>query len=268
MHDLAQLDDLQLPAQNISIPAELIQATQTALAETTAGVDEIHTHSNTSFQTRHFVLNHDGAARNFRQVCAQLQRRKDALQEAQTNLRKKIATIQYKREQADEIDSIEPAKAHLLRAHADADADQLPMMRRAVIGAMREVTELAQLYQQLYSQIEARHGRVDETTLEAEEAEYWVKRLIRQSLRDIRAHGAINTGNQEALECIGLDPAQVQRMCIEWLGETHDSQDIGGVKIASFLDACAKQFAAAPTAHDTRRHLFTDHAHLQRQDTP
>ena len=104
---------------------------------------------------------------------------------------------------------------------------------------MQEVQELALIHDQLKDQIIAKYGKLDEEVYEKEEAEYWVRRGVTQSIWDMRSSGRIGIGNQELLENIGLNPRAVSKMITTWLSESN-CNDLGTAPQEAFLSEVAK----------------------------
>jgi len=101
---------------------------------------------------------------------------------------------------------------------------------------------LTNLYKQLKEKIIDKYGKYDEETLELDEKEYWVRRLVAQATRDIRMSGHINTGNQEALEQIGISILPLSKLIKEFL-KTEDECGVYTInRLDVFLDECAKMF--------------------------
>lgn len=89
----------------------------------------------------------------------------------------------------DMADSIDRLQAELKRI-------DLEEMELSEVGAMREFFSLYRIYQQM--------PRFTAEQIEAGQAEYWYKRLVGQSQRDVLATGRVGQGNIQALEHIGV----------------------------------------------------------------
>jgi hypothetical protein len=141
----------------------------------------------TSFQLAHFVVGqHDTEPRRWWQCVLELQLKIQNLKRIQIERRRTMRRVE-------------------VLEHGDEDArDEAALLRLgveetdlAILGAVREVQALYGIFKSF-----ARSYTREE--LDAAEAEYWQKRLVRQARHEISATGAIGVGNQDALEQIGI----------------------------------------------------------------
>ena len=167
--------------------------------------------------------------RMMRQVGAELIKKRNAMIEAKY-------TVLKRRKQAE----IKRAEAETLIIEAEELEQQAKMVEAPYIGAMREVEELGRLHDALEAQIRKEYGKFDEEIFEAEESKYWVMRAIDQSMRDVRQSGVILAGNQELLQQIGLDPAQIQVEIKAFLDKPITTAS--DANIEAWLKACADAF--------------------------
>ena len=176
--------------------------------------------------------------RMMRQVGAELIKKQNAMIEAKYTVLKRRKQAEIKRHEA-ETEFIGP-KHDLLIIEAEELEQQAKMVEAPYIGAMREVEELGRLHDALEAQIRKEYGKFDEEVFEMEEAKYWVMRAIDQSMRDVRQSGVILAGNQELLQQIGLDPAQIQVEIKAFLDKPITTAS--DANIEAWLKACADAF--------------------------
>lgn len=161
---------------------ELIRTCQASIA---AAIYEIQ-QPRTPTEIAAFVVGqHDMPGRQWAQCTLEIQLKISALRRAQISerqLQRRIARLEARGTEA-ALD-----KAELLRI--DLEDQSL-----AVLGAVRELQALYSLWQSMkpYTRDE----------LNAEEPEYWKRRLSRQAAQDIAAHGRVGVGNQDALRMFG-----------------------------------------------------------------
>ena len=91
-----------------------------------------------------------------------------------------------------------------------------------VNGCMKDILTLHDLYTQLKAQV----GEINENDVEAEESKAHLQRSLVQSVRDVRERGAITKGEQEYLEQIGVNPGKVQTLIRNYVeAEQSDEAD-------------------------------------------
>lgn len=134
------------------------------------------------FAIKHFVVGqHDTPGRQRAQAVLELQIKMFNIRRAQLEEKRMNILRERHLQSGDELDKIEAEKI-------DLDLAELRLSR---MGAIREATALLAILDQLppysYEQYQA------------EEVEYWNRRLSRQALQDLRSMGTIGAGNLEAI---------------------------------------------------------------------
>jgi len=162
----------------------------------------------TEFQLRHFVVGqHDTEPRRWLQCVLELQIKVQNLKRAQIERRRMqrrratLHTVWMNERDEDARDESEIIALDI----AETDL--------AILGAMREAHALYAIFKSFpkcYTREE----------LDAAEAEYWQKRLVRQARHEVNACGSIGTGNQDALEQIGVSPGPVLAEARACLGQS------------------------------------------------
>jgi len=98
------------------------------------------------------------------------------------------------------------------------------------------------ILKETYDVLSEKYQGYSEADLELEEVSYWIRRLFAQALRDIRAVGMIQSGNQAAIEEMGLNVSFVQDRLWEYLKKEKESKDPAGTMLHEFLDKCAEKY--------------------------
>jgi hypothetical protein len=158
------------------------------------------------FAMRHFVVGqHDTPGQRWAQAVLELDNRLMAL--AVSDVDRRIAHIK--------IDRLERRGGEIAKLKADKIRLELAQLERATLGAERGIAHLLKIIAELESDHNG-HGWTREE-LDAEQREYWHRRLSRQALQDLIATGRIGVGNQEALWQIGraVDPPQEHVAAVE-----------------------------------------------------
>lgn len=158
------------------------------------------------YEMEHFVVGqHDTPGRQWSQAILELDNR--ILAVADSDIEVQIANLKI----ADYEKSGEPI------ALLEAEKVRIGLMRteRARLGTMRGIGHLLKIIGELEEIHEGRGWTREE--LDAEQEEYWHRRLARQALQDTIATGRVGVGNQDALRMIGrtIDPPQEHVAAIE-----------------------------------------------------
>lgn len=137
------------------------------------------------FQLEHFVLGqHDTAEMQFVQLCIEAQQLIANIRIAELEVRKGEILIARLRATGDEVDAIE----------ADIKQVGLEQTRLGLIGAKRELTILADMFEQM--------PHFTRAEIEAAQPTYWDARMLRQTELQVMA-GDIGWAQLDALRQIG-----------------------------------------------------------------
>lgn len=215
---------------------------------------QIWTHRRSGTMLRNMTIGNEYTPmRQLRQIAAELQHKQDALVENKYRILKNLKKAKIYRQNAQHEQNSLKKDLFLLKAEEKEELAKLA--ERPYIGAMREVMELSRLHNAIVEQMKTKYGKVDEEIFEREEAKYYIKRIFAQSLRYIRQQGTINTGNQEILEQLGLDPLAVQTLLTEFLKSREKVKETSSEELEKFLTVCAEKFETAVTAKIKREGL-------------
>lgn len=193
----------------------------------------MHDRSHSQFAWKHFVLDQWTNGRNLRQIFAELDKKKRALIDNKFSLLKRLAEANIKE---DEIKSEKNEyRRKLLRIEVDEIREQTKAAIRPIQGALKDVITLFDVFKQIKEEM-------SEEDFEKQEDKYWLMRIIAQSTRDVRERGKIHTGNQEALEQIGLNPLAIELDIIKYIKSELIDLDPSMNKFNGFLSDCAEKY--------------------------
>lgn len=236
MNLLEKLENYEITtAKNTNIS---LKDVETALVDCSELFD-IFNHSHTQFNWKLQNVTHASDARNIRQLAAELNSKKRALEDNKFNFIKKKLKLKIKIEKAEKKKLTETEK-QLLDVEIAEMESQMEFLRIAYEGAMKDVMVLFSIYNELKEKVIKKYGKLDEEVLELEEGEYWIKRLITQSLRQVRMTGRIDAGNQEALEQIGINPSSALTFILDYLNNKETKTD--DVTLDDFLERCIEKY--------------------------
>ncbi len=148
--------------------------------------------------------------KNIRQVAAELNRKRQALDEARWNLLELQSEVVELRKQPQSVTRDIQIGKRESRIHSILEKFE---------GALKDIAALKKIHDDLQEKL----GDITEADFERYERESHVNRAIRQSIRDMRMTGVISTGNQEYLEQCGVNPATVQKRIVYFLEAQDDS---------------------------------------------
>jgi hypothetical protein len=133
------------------------------------------------------VKSEDTEAHGYAHCVLEMQNAYDNLRIAKCNARKKEIEIEgIKNKVRTEIDDLD----------IEIKEVELEQLNRARLGALREFKALFDIWRKF-------EHKFTRQELDADQEEYWVKRLTRQANNDVQASGRISVGNLDALRMIG-----------------------------------------------------------------
>jgi hypothetical protein len=220
-------------------------------------VVDLRTHRRSSTMLRNMTIGNEYTPmRRLRQIASELQHKQQALVENKFKIQKDLQKAKiYRAKAAKESD---PLGKDLLLIKAEEKEELVKLSKRPYLGALREVLQLTQLHDAIVEQMRQKYGKVDEEVFEKEEARYWIKRIFAQSLRYLRQQGTINTGNQEVLEQIGLDPVAIHNLLSEYLKDQAGRTEASSADLENFLEQCASRYHISVVEKAKRSGLPTE----------
>ena len=182
--------------------------------------------------------NADGWLR-IRQISAEMNRKRMALQEAKFGYMKKLTEAKIKRD--DMVEEENENKKLLLEIEAAEKESQAAETLVKVEGALKEVETLAQMHDDLKERL----GDVNEEEFEKAQTKAHIKRAVMQSVREVKECGKIKCGNAEYLEQIGLSTTAILKDIFIFLEEESQAGVINSSMLHQFLDATADKYEGA-----------------------
>lgn len=191
--------------------AQNTQLVDTAI-QNSRELQNIWNHSHSQWDWKHINLSYHSPLKNMRQIAAEINRKKNALNEAkwrQIEQEVKIRKIEEKLEIGDldywkEVD-LKVKLAKLKEGMAEGIV--------YIEGAMKDILALNDLYEQLKNKA----SEFSENDFEKEESKNHLKRSVVQCIRDVRQSGSITKGEQEYLEQIGVNPGKMQVLIRQYI---------------------------------------------------
>lgn len=224
--------------------------------------------SHTDFQTRAFILEHEGEMRNLSQIMAELKKKRNALVEAEFALRKEQKEAEILRDEAEREPN--PLKAELKILEAQEKEAYAQMKNEGIMGATKDIEVLGGEYDRIYQAMLEKHGRVDEEVAEIEERNYWIKRLMAQALADVRQYGVITKGEGMALERIGINPMEALKYIRVYVNtqneELNQGKTLNMQSRESFLKTMVELFGKKVDEMMATKANKTDHLIKEKSD--
>ena len=184
---------------------------------------------------KHLNLSYHSPHKNMRQIAAEMNRKKAALNEAKWRQVKNEVKMKKIQEELDggkcdywrEVD-LTVKLTELREGLAEGIV--------TIEGAMKDVLVLNELYEQLKSKV----SNFSEIDIEMEESKTHLKRSIVQSIRDVRMSGAITKAEQEYLEQIGVNPMKMQNLIRQYVKQEEESTSWDNKGLYDFVDGIVK----------------------------
>ena len=183
----------------------------------------------------------DAPYRRLRQVLAQIEKTRTAIEENVFTMRKRKVELRRLRESNDELDIIE------------ADQIEHGMLRGKIYleGALKELA----MFQETYDEIKRTHNipdNWDEVNMEQEEISNHIRMAFRNGVRNVMTGGSLGNGTLEYLEQFGIHPITAHKMITSYMESTQQLIDEGRAPtvehLYDFLDTCAETFKDAHKA--------------------
>ena len=165
-----------------------------------------------------------------RQIAAEMNRKKGALNEAKWRQVKneiKIKKIQEQLLHGNEDGTLDYWKEVDLKVKLAELQEGMAEGITFIQGAMKDVLSLNSMYEQLKTKV----NTFNEHDVELSESKTHLKRSLVQCIRDVRQGGSITKGEQEYMEQIGVNPSKIQKMIRAYVTheESQDNWDVGGL---------------------------------------
>jgi hypothetical protein len=214
-------------------------------------LQRIWNRSHTNWLWRHVNLTYHSPIQNIRQLAAEIQKKRGAINSAKWGQLKGEIAIRRMEERL-EAGDLHPQKELELRMSLAQSKEAMADGMAYIEGAMKDILELGDLHQQLIE----KHGPVTETMVEEEETKTHLKRSLVQCLRDVRQQGTISKGEQEYLEQIGANVSKVQAEMQNYVaGDKSDDAPWDSSGLFTFIDDLTEILVKANVAEKRMEHL-------------
>lgn len=191
--------------------------------------------------------------RNLRQILAEIQKCKSALQEAYFNNKKKSVEIRRK---AQDLESATGLDAELLEIEIAELRHQIANAEDYMKGAIRKISA----YMTQYDGILEKTGKTEltEADFEEDEERYHIMKAFEQGLCAARSRGGwIDEGNQIYFYQIGINgmvaQAEVERYLLEEQKIIEAGQEPAHEMTTKFLEHCARKFKGCSRQYAERK---------------
>jgi hypothetical protein len=243
--------------ENLKVPMSMVFARGTvgnlpsfggkSLAENTQQVDlaiantaELHSiwnHSHTQWMWKHLNLSWHAPLKNMRQIAADINSRKAALNEAKWRHVEAELKIKKIEDELQNSETLEYWREVELKVKLVKFKEGLVEGMTYIEGAMKDILALNDIYEQLKAKV----SNFSEADIEKEESKSHLKRSLVQCIRDVRQSGSISKGEQEYMEQIGVNPMKIQKLIRVYVKseEESDSWDVSG--LYSFVDSITNE---------------------------
>ena len=189
---------------------------------------KIWNHSHSQWAWRHLNLSSFSPIKNLRQISAEIEKKKAALNETKYKYYKKQISLERVKKQLEESeDELDRISLQVRKAEIE---HHLTGSQRLIDGALKDVMTLYDLY----NQIKKKTGEITEADAEKVESVSHLQRSIQQCIRDVRYCGAITKGEQEYLEQIGVNPSKMQGVLRAYV-EKEEQGDWSTGNLAEFV---------------------------------
>lgn len=194
-------------------------------------LQNIWNHSHSQWVWKHINLSYHSPYKNMRQIAAEINSKKNALNEAKWKKIKNEAKMRKIEEQL--IDGVNDYWKEVdlkikLAELKEGDVESTVFIE----GAMKDVLALQEMYEQLKTKVNS----FNEEDFELEETKSHLKRSIVQCIRDVRQSGFISKGEQEYVEQIGVNPSKLQRVIQKYVKEEAEQESWDSTGLFNFVD--------------------------------
>ena len=193
-------------------------------------LQNIWNHSHSQWTWRHLNLSYHAPYKNMRQIAAEVNSKKSALNEAKwRHVENEMKLRKYEDElnKGKESGNLDYWREVELKIKIAKLQEGLSDGMKYIEGAMKDVLVLNELYEQLKGKVSG----FSEADMEAEETKTHLKRALVQCIRDVRQFGTITKGEQEYIEQIGVNPMKLQGLLKAYVESEAKSEswDVSGL---------------------------------------
>jgi hypothetical protein len=202
-----------------------------AAANKLAYTHRIWDRSRSQWTLKHLTCSNAHPWTRMRQISAEMQSRRAALEEAKHSYMRNIVHHKQLMRSADTCSDDLDRELFLIEASEKEYSAKtiLTLME----GAMKEMSALADMHDTLKKQL----GIVTEAAFEEAQVKAHLSRVFTQAARDVRATGRISVGNQEYLEQIGVCVASAEEDVIAYVNAERIEKPKDTAMLHAWLDA-------------------------------
>ena len=182
--------------------------------------------------------NADGWLR-FRQIGAEMSRKRSSLSDAKFNYMKLLTKAKIKRDEM--LEEENKNKKLLLEIEAAEFEVQATELLIKVEGALKECETLGQMHDELKERL----GDITEEEFEKAQTRSHIKRAVTQAIREVKECGKIRTGNAEYLEQSGVSTTAVLKDIFIFLEKESEAGVEDTTMLHQFLDDTADKYQDA-----------------------
>ena len=217
---------------NNSTIKDNIEKVDNALTKTQE-LNSIWDRAHTQWTWKHLNLSFHDPMRNVKQVLAEINNKKTALNE----MKWRFVQIELSfAEINDKLSKPELLKDKWEEIRLNIELAQLKesLTNHIVLidGAMKDILSLTDLYEQLKSKV----NNFNEDDVEENETLSHLRRSLVQCIRDVRERGSITKGEQEYMEQIGVNPMKIQKDIREYVMQEENSDDYSTNGLFNFVE--------------------------------
>lgn len=199
-------------------------------------LQNIWNRSHSQWDWKHINLSYHSEFKNVRQIAAEINRKKQALDEAKwKHVRNEIKL--KKIEEKLNSGTLDYWKEVELRVDLAEKHEQMATGSTYIEGAMKDILALNELYDQMKDKFDG----FTETDFELEESKSHLKRSLVQCIRDVRQTGSITKGEQEYLEQIGVNPSKMLGKIREYVDQERKVDSWDTRMLHDFVDHCTTE---------------------------
>ncbi len=239
--DLIKRELSGLPEQYQTM-LDRIQSNFPAIAKATKNFNK----SQSQFMDNMLTVTQPTELRSARQILAEINKAKMALDEAYFSIRKKQVQIKRKREEADEL--------------ADIEAEELESQIRSSMGYVEGAIRKISAFMTQYQNILKKYGKEEftEADFEADEERYHIMKAFEQALCAARSHGGVvDEGNHIYFFQIGISGTAAQVEVRNFLTVEGKIVEAGAMPphdmTVKWLHTMAEKYAGCATEYARRK---------------
>ena len=206
------------------------------------------------FMDRMLTISHPTPLRNLRQILAEIQKSKMALEHAYLKNKKRRIRIKQKQQKIEQIS--DPIEKELIEVEISENRINISDTEKYMAGALRKIAA----YVEQYESILARTGKnsFSEEDFEMEECRYHVGKAFEQALTAARSRGGvIDEGNHIYLQQIGVNGAIAQAEITAYLHQENEMIKAGVAPThkmtTEWIEAIMDRYSTAPAGYAHRR---------------